>query len=88
MPKVVVDIEPKTVRLIRSRFFWAIAALTGVSISSCPLLLYQYGKEGVELRDWRVLTCFAVTYLVPSVFLKIASPVVKKLLSQGCMFAD
>jgi len=42
-----------------------VAGLTGVSVSFCPYFLYHFGEERVPFLDWRVITCFAVTYLVP-----------------------
>jgi hypothetical protein len=51
-------------------------ALTGVSVSFCPLSLYQLGRDGVDITDWRVLTDFAVIFLVPGVFMSFGAPVI------------
>ncbi len=52
-----------------------VAALTGVSISFCPLFLYWFGRWGFEITDWRVLTNFALIYLVGSVYISFGAPV-------------
>ena len=52
-----------------------VCGLTGVSVSFCPYFLYRFGEERVPFLDWRVLTCFAVTYLVPLVYMRVGAPV-------------
>jgi hypothetical protein len=52
-----------------------VGGLTGVSVSFCPYFLYQFGEERVPFLDWRVLTCFAVTFLVPLVYIGVGAPV-------------
>lgn len=49
---------------------YSLAALTGVSISFAPLLLYFLGSSAAEMFDWRVLTCLGVAYVVPFVYLR------------------
>ena len=55
--------------------FFTIAALTGVSVTFFPLFLYQLGREGVGWSDWRLWTCFCVTYLVPMFYIRIGGAV-------------
>ena len=53
-----------------------VVALTGVSISFCPLFLYWLGRDGVHITDWRVLTNFAVIFLIPGfVLVSFGAPV-------------
>ena len=35
----------------------------------CPPFLYQLGNAGVPIWDWRVLTNFAIIFLVPGVYM-------------------
>jgi hypothetical protein len=57
--------------------YWAVAALTGVSISFAPLFLYRCGKGGFpEASWWLVPACFAVTYLVPLWYIRLACEVI------------
>ncbi len=69
------------------RLFWAmhwrplnllVAAFTGVSVSFCPLFLYQLGFARVPLWDWRVLTNVAVIFLVPGVYINFEAPVLAR----------
>ena len=46
--KVVVEIDAKWVRRINSPWYWPVSALTGVSITFAPMLLYWYGQNGGE----------------------------------------
>ncbi len=79
MERITVDIKGYWARLIRSPLYWVVAALTGVSITFCPLFLYQFGRAGADFTDWRVLGCFAIGYFVPMVHFGLASPVMKQL---------
>ncbi len=66
-------------RLFRAMHFrplhLLVSALTGVSVTFCPLLLYSFGKDQIAFGDWRVLTCLAVTCLVPLVYMRFGAPV-------------
>ena len=53
----------------------SVAALTGVSVSFCPLSLYELGTARVPFWDWRVLTNFAVIVLVPGIYMSFGAPV-------------
>ena len=79
MERVTVELEPLWTRLIRSPAFFVIAALTGVSITFCPLFLFRFGQDGIAITDWRVLTCFAIGYLVPIVHFRLAGAVMRAL---------
>jgi hypothetical protein len=52
-----------------------VSALTGVSISFCPLSLYELGTARVPFSDWRVLTNFAVIVLVACIYMSFGAPV-------------
>jgi hypothetical protein len=55
-----------------------VSALTGVSVSFCPLFLYQLGGAKVSFWDWRVLANFAVIFLVPGVYMSFGAPVLAR----------
>ncbi len=52
-----------------------VAAFTGVSITFCPLFLYWFGRWGFDITDWRVITNFAVIYLVGTLYMSFGAPV-------------
>jgi hypothetical protein len=78
--KVTIEIDAKWVRRVKSPFYWAISALTGVSITFAPLFLYRYGQNGSE--TWKVLICFAVIYLVPLFYIDLAHEVITSIYRQ------
>jgi hypothetical protein len=55
-----------------------VSALTGVSVSFCPLFLYELGSAKVSFWDWRVLGNFAVIVLVPGVYMRFGAPVLAR----------
>ena len=55
-----------------------VSALTGISVSFCPLSLYELGSAGVSFWDWRVLANFAVIVLVPGVYMRLGAPVLAR----------
>jgi len=73
---VQVEVPRRLFRAIRWRpLGLLVAALTGVSVSFCPLFLYWFGRWGYAITDWRVLTNFAVMYLVGGVYISLGAPV-------------
>ena len=64
--------------LQRPLAYYTVAALTGVSITFVPLSLFWLGRSGASYRDWRVLACFLVVYLVPLVYVLLGGPVLKE----------
>ena len=55
-----------------------VVALTGISVSFCPLALYEFGSAEVSFWDWRVLANFAVIILVPGVYMSLGAPVLAR----------
>ncbi len=55
-----------------------VSALTGVSVSFCPLSLYELGAARVPFGDWRVQANFAVIVLVALVYMTFGAPVLKR----------
>ena len=55
-----------------------VVALTGVSVSFCPLSLYELGSARVSFWDLRVLANFAVIVLVPGVYMSLGAPVLAR----------
>jgi len=66
-------------RLFRAMHWRPLSALvigfTALSVSFCPLFLYWLGRDGVNITDWRVLTNFAIIFLVPGVHMSFGAPV-------------
>jgi YHS domain-containing protein len=60
--------------LHRRSFSLVVSSLTGVSITFCPLFLYQLGHDRLPITDWRIVGCFLVTYLEPMVYIQLAAP--------------
>ena len=58
-----------------------VSALSGVSVSFAPYFLYLSGQgKFYRGHEWFiVLLCFAVTFLVPLVYTRIGSAVIKEL---------
>lgn len=54
---------------------WPTAALTGVSVTFCPMFLFMLGREGALWTDWSVITCAVVAYLVPLFFMSLGGAV-------------
>src|SRR5262245_18568156 len=55
-----------------------VVALAGISVSFCPLALYEFGSAKVSFWDWRVLANFAVIILVPGVYMSLGAPVLAR----------
>jgi hypothetical protein len=53
----------------------AIASLTGVSITFCPLGLILVGGSAAKLGDWRIIAFLLVIYFVPGFYMALAGPV-------------
>jgi hypothetical protein len=76
---VQIDVPRRLFRAMHSRpLNLGVSALTGVSVSFCPLFLYQLGGAKVSLWDWRVLVNFAVIFLVPGVYMSFGAPVLAR----------
>src|SRR3954452_23346283 len=73
---VQIAVPRKLFRAMQSRpLNLLVSALTGVSVSFCPLSLYELGSAKVSFWDWRVLGNFAVIVLVPGVYMRFGAPV-------------
>ena len=78
---VIVEIDSGWVKFVRSPVFSVVSALSGVSVSFAPYFLYlsgqgkfYHGHEGSI-----VPLCFAITFLVPFVYMRIGGAVIKEL---------
>ncbi len=60
-----------------------VVALTGLSVSFCPLALYEFGSAKVSFWDWRVLANFTVIILVPGVYMSLGAPVLARAWKAG-----
>lgn len=76
-----VQISAKWVRYVNSPLFVVISAFTGVSITFVPLAMLGLGIW----NQWNVLTvaaaagCWAIGYLVPMFYFRIAGEVIKQI---------
>ena len=79
--KVIIEIDPKWVRLTRSPIYSFVSALTGVSVTFAPLFLYWAGKgKFYPNQEWIVVPlCFAVIYFVPLFYFRLGNVVAKEL---------
>jgi hypothetical protein len=87
---VTVEIDSSWVNFIRSPAFIAVSALSGVSISFAPYFLYLSGQgKFYHGGEWLIVPlCFAVIYLVPLVYIRIGSAVIKELRKSETVTAD
>ena len=76
-----VEIDSGWVQFVRSPGFMVVSALSGVSVTFAPYFLYLSGQgkffHGHELLV--VPLCFAVSCLVPLVYMRIGNAVIKEL---------
>lgn len=81
MERMAIEVDEKWARTVRSPMYWVVSALTGVSVTFCPLFLFLFlfGREGTSMTDWRVLICLAIGYLIPFVHFRLAAPVMKQI---------
>ena len=79
METIEVSIDEKWAAVVRSPLYHVVAALTGVAVTFLPLLLYQYGRDGVEPGDWRVIAMLVTIVLVTLVHFRLSAPVMKAL---------
>ena len=76
---VQIEVPRKLFRAMHSRpLNLLVTGLTGVSVSFCPLALYELGSAKVSFWDWRVLANFAVIILVPGVYMSFGAPVLAR----------
>jgi hypothetical protein len=81
MEKVTIEMNSTLAKIARSPLYFVIGALQGVSVSFAPLFLYWSGKGGYcRGYEWIVVPlCFAVIFLVPLFYFRLAGPVIKEL---------
>lgn len=71
---VQIAIPRRLLRLLQFRPFGLLAGtLVAGSITASPMLLFKFGQEKASILDWRVIACFAVTFFVPLVYVKLGS---------------
>jgi len=77
---VMVEIDPRLVKIVRSPIYGAISALTGVSVTFAPMFLYWSGKGKFYPHfEWLVVPiCFGIIYLVSSFYFMLGSKVARK----------
>jgi hypothetical protein len=79
---VTVAVDAKWVRRVKSRLiFMPVATLTGVSLTFAPLYLLWCGQlDTWGAVEWiAVPLCFAIIYLVPGFYMRLAGEVIAQL---------
>ncbi len=81
MERVTVEIDSTWAKIARSPLYFVFAALQGVSVSFAPLFLYWSDKgKFYQGYEWIVVpSCFAVIWLIPVFYFRLAGPVIKEL---------
>jgi hypothetical protein len=84
MNTVTIEIDSKWQRLVRSRLYFAIAALQGVAITFVPLFLYWCGREPVLNKyAWLIVpACWVVIYGIGLFYFRLGGAVIKELLEK------
>ena len=87
---VTVEIDSSWVKFVRSPAFIVVSELSGVSISFAPYFLYLSGQGRFYHGRERLIVplCFAVIYLVPFVYFRLGSAVIKELRKHEAVAAD
>jgi hypothetical protein len=84
MNTVTIDVDSSLVRIVRSPAFSVVASLQGVCVTFAPAFLYWSGQgkffHGYE--RFVVPVCFAVIFLVPLVYFRLCSAVIRELTKQ------
>jgi hypothetical protein len=73
-----IELSEGWLKFLRSPVMVFITALTCLSLTFAPLGLFRLGKAGADYRDPRVFACFAVIFLVPLVYVRLATLFVKQ----------
>jgi len=81
MEKVTIEIDSTSAKIARSPLYFVIVSLQGISVSFAPLFLYWSGKGGYFPGYEKIVVplCFAVIFIVPFFYIRLASPVIKEL---------
>jgi len=81
---VTVEIDAKWIQRVRSRWFFVVAALTGVSVTFAPLYLVICGSvKDFGLLEWILVpVCILTIYLVPGFYMRLAVEVMQQLRKQ------
>jgi hypothetical protein len=72
-----VPIESRWVKLVRSPFYHVIAALSGVAVTFCPAFLYEFGRQGADYGDWRVVACWLTTVIIGAIHFRLSMPLMR-----------
>jgi hypothetical protein len=82
---VVIRLDAKWGRILRSPLYFVVSALQGVSCSFAPYFLYLSGQGRFFHGHERILVpvCFAVIFLVPLFYFRLASEIVRQLKQQS-----
>jgi hypothetical protein len=84
MNKITVEIDSKWQKIVRSPFYYVIAALQGVAITFAPLFLYWCGK-GQMFHGYEpviVPFCFAVIFLIPAFYYWLGGAIIRELMKK------
>lgn len=79
--KIWVEIDKRWIDRVQSPTHMVVAVLTGVSITFAPLTLFWIGRMQLPpIYHWSIAgVCFAMIFLVPAWYMRLASEVIKYL---------
>jgi hypothetical protein len=83
LESIVVSIDSKWVRIVRSPAYFIVSALSGVAVTFFPMYMYRFGREGADYTDWRVIACWLTTMVICGIHFRLSAPVVQALRSAG-----
>ena len=81
---IAIRLDAKWGRILRSPLYFVVSALQGVSCTFAPLFLYWAGQGMFSHVYERILVpvCFAVIFLVPLFYFRLAREVIRQLRRQ------
>ncbi len=80
MSKVIIELDSKWLKRVRSPLFWMVATFQGVAVSFAPLFLYWAGKGRFHQYEYIVAAlCFSVILLVGYFYFRLGGEVIREL---------
>ncbi len=81
MDTVIIEINSRWVKILRSPLYWIVAALQGVAITFAPFILYLSGKGSFyHGYEWIIVpACYAAILVVGFFYICLGSAVIREL---------
>lgn len=73
MERLVIELPDRWLKFSRSPASVVVAVLVCLALSFAPVYLFILGREGASYRDPRVVACFAAIFLVPLIYIRLAT---------------